>query len=432
MIVFVELRRPSHIHRIRSAFLWLAHFLLKLNMFNGRGNETTARYMTRLYLLVLVSSAFVLIVYTGLLDEPTQTKTIQTPSVATFQALLSKYLQLSCPCSKLAVPYSRFLSIHVSYHQICSSDFVSSTWLNRVMGYAGYDNVSRLYPDTADFRRQAVTHFELIRLFCQLADETINDALQTFARSQLISPQPLREHSFSEQVQSLADLFKASVSAEFMQNLMLIRQTTQGNAWLTLYTSSWRYVVREADPGATIFMWPISYGNCSCATSATCTQPAGVYDNETFVELSGFRIGCYPLEALLQSSLNCLFDPTCVKLLALYFPSTTDVIPVRMLVNDRSSQYLVNTTFETLVSQLLVEQWTTNMSYESFYNQCAPTTCTFTYAARKSLLVNVTSLLGLFGGLSVGLRVFVPVIIYVSCMIHKKMHRTRNVVASMN
>jgi hypothetical protein len=297
------------------------------------------------------------------------------------------------------------------------------------MGNAGFNNVSILYPHITDFRLQAVVHFELIGLFCQLADDAINDAIQGFNLNQLITAQPLEIDTFHSQVESIVRQFQISAPNEFIRQLTLIRQTTQGNAWLTLYTSNWRYVVREVLPMSTIFTAPIVYGNCSCATYATCSQSAGVYNNERFVELPGFRIGCYPLEALLQSSLSCLFNSTCVQLLDFYFPSSNGSAPMQALVEDGSSRYGTNVTIETLVNQLLVEQWTSNSSYDAYFAHCTPSSCTFTYPKRNGPLVIVTTVLGLFGGLTVVLQMLVPLVCHLVWCIYARLRGGDNPVA---
>ncbi|CAF1419135.1 unnamed protein product [Adineta steineri] len=424
--------RLSFIQRLHSLVKWLIDKLMKLNLFKRNNNETMARHMTRLYLIALFVAGLVLISYIELREEPTQVKTIYSPSLDTFKTLLSEDSQLSCPCTNLAVPYSSFIYLNTTFHEVCSSDFVSSIWLDRVLGYAGYDVVADYYPNITDFRRQAVAHFELIQFFCQLVDQTINDALQIFGFTQLVSAQPLQESSFSIHVQSLVQQFQTSTANDFMRSLMLIRQTTQGNAWITMYASSWRLTVREVYPNAAIFMYPVVYGNCSCATYATCTEPAGIYKNETFIALSGFHIGCYPLEAVLQSSLACLYSSACVQLLEFYFPPTTNMTPVRTLTNHQSSVYSVNSTIETLISQLLVEQWTVNISYEAFYKQCAPATCTISFKGRNSLPVIITFLLGIFGGLTIVLKLLVPIIIYIAWMIYGKVRRNRNAIVPIN
>ena len=105
-----------------------------------------------------------------------------------------------------------------------------------------------------------------------------------------------------------------------------------------------------------------------------------------------FSIGCYPLEALLQSSLLCLFNTTRVQLLDAYFPSlTTAALHLQVLSTNRSSHYESNTTVESFPNQLLVEQWITKSSYDAYYAQCAPRTCIFTYVRRSNPLVLVTT-----------------------------------------
>ena len=422
----------SFLNHLRSVARWIIGNIFKMSLFATHGNVVRERQITRVYLIVLATAVLILIIRTGLANQPTLTETIQAPSLTTFRSLLSKHPDLSCPCSQLSVSYASFISIDVSYHQICSSSFISSTWLNRTIGYAGFDNVTLLFPYITDFRRQAVVHFELIGLFCQLVSDAINDAISVYKLNQLVTTQPLENATFYKQVESLVNQFQISVPNDFVRHLTLVRQTTQGNAWLTLYTSNWRYVVRESFALSTIFTSPIVYGNCSCATNPTCSQPAGVYENQMFVELPGFRIGCYPLEALLQSSLICLFNSTCVKLLEFYFPSSIGSGSMKTLIEAELTRYKMNITIETLVNQLLVEQWITNISYDAYFIQCAPSVCTFTYTRNNGPLVMITTILGLFGGLTITLRMLVPLAFYLVWHTYDKFHRADHSVSPAN
>ena len=302
---------------MRLTAQWLREYVLQLNLVTTNGNLVKQRLITRVYLLVFFLAVFIPVIYTSLINHPTVTVTVQSPSLATFKSLSSTYPQF--------------------------------------------------FPHTTDFRRQAIGHFRLIEVLCQLADGTIENAIQAFGVNQLMSTQPLDASLFYAQMESVVDQYKTSLPKEFVEQ-------------------------HKETLGSTIFTAPVVYGNCSCATRATCSQSAGVYDNGSFIELFDFSIGCYPLEALLQSSLLCLFNTTRVQLLDAYFPSlTTAALHLQVLSTNRSSHYESNTTVESFPNQLLVEQWITKSSYDAYYAQCAPRTCIFTYVRRSNPLVLVTT-----------------------------------------
>ena len=184
-----------------------------------------------------------------------------------------------------------------------------------------------------------------------------------------------------------------------------------------------RYTVNEAKPGATIFTHPISYQNCSCAKSYLCSSSATVNtSNVTMINyIRGFRVGCFPLEALLQSTLDCLYDQACLDLLIRSLQKRL-TFNVTALDSRQPSRFRTNTTVETIVGQLLVEEWFTNISYDAFFAACQPKSCTYTYTTRINLMYAATTFVGIYGGLIVGLRLLVPFVVKAGIHIHKCRH----------
>ena len=52
----------------------------------------------------------------------------------------------------------------------------------------------------------------------------------------------------------------------------------------------------------------------------------------------------------------------------------------------------------------MVEQWYNQTFYTKFFNKCAPEYCTYTLIERPDILIIITSLLGLFGGLNIAMK----------------------------
>ena len=59
---------------------------------------------------------------------------------------------------------------------------------------------------------------------------------------------------------------------------------------------------------------------------------------------------------------------------------------------------------QELVSDLMVEEWITNISYEKYYAQCASLACTYSKVDRHDGLYVLTNVIGSFGGLTIVLR----------------------------
>jgi hypothetical protein len=119
--------------------------------------------------------------------------------------------------------------------------------------------------------------------------------------------------------------------------------------------------------------------------------------------------GCYAVESLLQSTLECLFDQVCVDNLLQFFAKTNTSDIDILLINQ--TRFHPKTLIETLVNELFIEQWLTTSSFSAYYNQCFPIACTYTFVQRNSIAYGLTTLIGLYGGLTVILRFCVPHVI---------------------
>ncbi|CAF4104175.1 unnamed protein product, partial [Rotaria sp. Silwood1] len=117
----------------------------------------------------------------------------------------------------------------------------------------------------------------------------------------------------------------------------------------------------------------------------------------------GFRVGCNPIESLLQSTLECLYNVTCIDKIKPN-DSTSDMI-FRALDSTRSSS---NILVQSLVDALMVDKWETNVVYEHYYRACAPLYCTYSLNMRFNKVYVFTTIISLTGGLTVILKLVIP------------------------
>ena len=82
-----------------------------------------------------------------------------------------------------------------------------------------------------------------------------------------------------------------------------------------------------------------------------------------------------------------------------------------LLNKNVSSRFAVNTTVYDIASAMMVEEWNNQIGYESYYNECHPVSCFYTITTKFNIPTVVTTVIGLFGGLSVILRILTPPII---------------------
>lgn len=79
-----------------------------------------------------------------------------------------------------------------------------------------------------------------------------------------------------------------------------------------------------------------------------------------------------------------------------------------MLNNTIPSRFNVSTPVSVIVDKLMVEDWSKELSYDLYYDKCAPLFCTYSVIRRRSTILIATVLLGLLGGLNIALKLLTP------------------------
>ncbi|CAF4243998.1 unnamed protein product [Adineta steineri] len=70
-----------------------------------------------------------------------------------------------------------------------------------------------------------------------------------------------------------------------------------------------------------------------------------------------------------------------------------------------------NATVQSIVNNLLVERWETEVVYGNYYAACDPLWCTYTFDGQISPIYTITTIIGLYGGLTVVFKLMVPIIV---------------------
>jgi hypothetical protein len=188
----------------------------------------------------------------------------------------------------------------------------------------------------------------------------------------------------------------------------MIRDTTQANALLSALQTN--YVLIEMEGFNYVGIRELFYGSCSCLASSTCSIQSAIYNYTSkarLFQVPGFRTGCYVVESLLQSTLECFYDPRCINKIQSYISSSS---PVNVTVLNASlpSVYFTNSTIKILVDNLMIEKWNAPSIFERYYNECQPTNCTYSFEKRNDLIYIATTLFGIAGGLTTVLELVIP------------------------
>ena len=135
------------------------------------------------------------------------------------------------------------------------------------------------------------------------------------------------------------------------------------------------YVTQSIPGAAVISYYPGQYstsnGTCSCTADTACSQQSGFYNltgyktvNATSTTVTqivplvrllstvpGIMAGCLPYNSLLQSTLQCFYNQSCIDHIQTFIHGFSLVSPLS------SSHFPQDTTVKSLLDELFVESW---------------------------------------------------------------------------
>ena len=286
-------------------------YIITFNLFknrNKRSNEDVQyqRVTTRIYIILLSVSLFVLLVYLSL-ENITQTKTVKNPSIDQFNLLYQEYSEsVQCPCQKLSIEYQTFIQFYPEFHSVCASDFLTSKiWLEINYPSSKFDRYGTptFISNKDDFRQIVSPLLQLLSSFCNLSLQTLNTELLTFNFTTFVTPNLASQQQFDRQTYQIINQFIENTARSFMSTLKLINNITFANnlisafssdSILTLYPQyySYHYYDYVVD---SVYDWTDQQYNssltgmsCDCQQNPFCIQQAIVYDLDATTVL--FRV----------------------------------------------------------------------------------------------------------------------------------------------
>ena len=423
-IIFTHLR--SLLNRIRSA-------IVNLNIFDDAAPRTAATtfremLLTRLFFVLLTISTIASGFYT-LLVRQSELITIENPSLSTYQQLYSDHADtLQCSCARQSISYGSFLNVTFDLHQVCFSDLVSTPWLNYLESFdpvalpSWIDSFS-----TQDFRTMGNSYFQLLAAFCSLTKGNIADAQSSFSSIQLVNARMLPSLLFIQQTDAIMASYVDSTRNDFQRTVAWIRFVFTGSYLVTGVNTNSAIDVGQNNTvviGERTFAVP-KYINhtsfiltdlCSCPVEFdNCFIPNLLYANETdtlaykryFFEIP---IGCIPLLGFLRSTFTWWYDQNHLEDIQdtysrVILSKSSPII--NALDASLPSKYQYQS-LEYLLNQMFIEPPTHQKAlFDLYYDQCAPSSCSYTVVKRRDLLVALLLLISICGGWNRILRILV-------------------------
>ncbi|CAF3814784.1 unnamed protein product [Rotaria magnacalcarata] len=469
----LSIERISIITLPRVYYQWLSQTMRKkiiyFNLFEtysfGRNIDLTRRIQlghltTRLYICFYCVGITILIFHSSF-KQRTITENFYNPSLALTQQLKTRQNgTVECPCTRASIPLHEFVTIQTSFHEICTSTFVKDEWREALT--INFNNISS-FLNINDYRRFLSAHLQFLSGLCYQTMKHVNDSVRSFTSTSLITSRLLSQSSFDKQLSNLLYQTELHAPTLFANALELVQSINHGNVLMTVYASNYEFVARKSQKGLSTILYtlPITYKetrNCSCGLQSKCLTQA-VFTWPRHVKVKGFLIGCLPSESFLASTLECFFDVDCINLLRNHMSGNVSYLNIISILNQSSnnlttkrfifqihrthvlplngrsmvhSRFQINTTVNELVKKLFVEEWSTNISYERYFSQCAPNICTYFYIDNANTLYVANTLLGLYGGLTVVLDWWCPQLVKLIQRIQDHYNKKRRVCSTSN
>ncbi|UJR38846.1 hypothetical protein I4U23_031511, partial [Adineta vaga] len=422
-IYFKKLTESAYNHLIQWNIFYLRDFSSQIDRTKAK---QLGQWSTRLYLILFLICLTILMFY-NFIQHQTFTKIFDTLSPNLTKKLFQNYKNdLKCPCSSIASTYNWSMQIDVEFHQICSSSFVNEEGRNNLT-YNIIKNLSSYSQN--DYRRFFSSHLQFLEQLCQLSQETVEISIRQLLSSVFLTPELLSEEQFSQRLETILEQMKINTPKTFNRLLFLIRSINHGNAFPSNYGTNYEYINPwNSLHNVRMQAKPIIYDNqCSCALSSNCTTQANFTEDNSMeiIPIQGLKIGCLPSESFRFSTLECFYDKTCFKLLQDYIESNSLNI---LLSSKRQSRFLLNTTIEQLTNELFIEEWITSKDYFSYFNQCLPLICSYTYIQKYNIIDSIIILFGLQGGLKIVLKWICPKFIQIIYKVYTYRINKRNTI----
>ncbi|CAF1306333.1 unnamed protein product [Adineta ricciae] len=399
----------------------ILHFIYNFNMFPSVPPSTDEndlrdeRLSTRLFIPLFILSLITILFYYSLINV-TITVTRENPSLSEYRQLYEEHSQtLTCPCTKVSTNYKEFLQVTYTLHQVCSSDFVTEEWLTYLARTYLYQNI---YKD--DFLYLGSSTFQALDTLCQMVNRSISNRLNEFYSHEYLSAIVTSPEIFLSTFESLLSQLRPLTTSSFLLSFEIIQRTTANNVIMSAFLSNYQFI-----GSLDLNIYPVSHSTCTCHETVKCVIPYPVQSHPMIAapfSISHFFYGCYVIEALLQSSLTCFYDKTCISEIQKYITYTS---PFNVTVLDSSSpsKYSVDATIQDILDQLMIEQWNQSIKYDKYYNHCQPKQCTYMYEATNNVVSIITILFGLVGGLLTVLRLIVPLLVKIIAWMTRRCRR---------
>lgn len=215
--------------------------------------------------------------------------------------------------------YSKFLSLNPTFHQICSSVFLSPIFHPRF-------EASNLSFSLAQIDMRAISSsiFAFAQEMCTVVVKTADEAKKNCLKSTYLSQYLTNEQEFVSRLNVSLENFKKSTPTSVLHLVRLIELTTKGNQLLSGSFSNANFVfnrtisianIISSNPLMQICNCGISDDSCAITYDDYCINKTNL-PSETYtctnISIPGLSMACYIVDGIFTSTLECLYNPYCL------------------------------------------------------------------------------------------------------------------------
>ena len=291
-----------------------------------------------------------------------------------------------------------------------------------------------------DYRLMASSHLQILGLFCQVVRERIVDAIEEFTAANMITPQVLFRDVFDMKIAGFVEELKTSTMANNKRTNDFLWSSISRNTILTGLRSNYNIMYELENFLYTFYsiLYQSLNKSCNCRQNDMCFHQVAIYnwtgrtgvnlstifgdvsyDPPLLFEVPGMMVGCYPYTSLLQSTLQCFYQQSCLRRLEKFIPGFSLISPI----SSWSSRFTENTTVNELFIQLFVESWNNQSDFSAYFQACSPQSCSYSYDRRFNWIYVLITLVGLFGGLKIITYSAAPIVMWIVRRLQKILRR---------
>lgn len=132
------------------------------------------------------------------------------------------------------------------------------------------------------------------------------------------------------------------------------------------------------------------------------------------------RVECFPYEALISGTLECFYDSRCLNATARWISKLSPSAWPMALNKTMPSRFHRNTWIGVLSDEDMIEEITITKNFSGYYHYCSPSCCTYIMKKHNTFIYMLTLVLSLYGGLTMALRIIVPLLVQCSRILFKR------------